>query len=75
VTDRPPHVQARPIPLDPRRNVVVELCAFRLCDWTSPDTRTATREVVDDLVREHLLDAHRRELVTLGRLARDVGFL
>lgn len=59
--------------LDPNRSVAVELCPFRLCDWASPDTRAASREVVDDLIREHLLHAHRRELTSLSRLAGEAG--
>jgi hypothetical protein len=77
VTEPPPRVVARPVPppLDPTRSTAVALCPFRLCQWATPDTRTATPEVVDDLIREHLLDAHRSDLARLGRLATDHGLI
>jgi hypothetical protein len=75
VTEPRPLPRVVASPLDGTRSVAVELCTFRLCDWTSPDTRSASREVVDDLVREHLLDAHRRELTALGQVAREAGLI
>lgn len=72
-----PRVRAENFPngLDPTRSIAVELCAFRLCEWTTPDVRTADRGLLDTLIREHLLDAHRRELIILGQLAREAGLI
>jgi hypothetical protein len=78
MTDRPhrlPHVEAKGTgpagPVDLSSSIM--LCTFRLCDWQSPDVRTLALDETDQIVAAHLLDAHRRELATLGLLARDHG--
>lgn len=63
--DRLPGVEAAPI--DDRSRAVM-LCAFRLCDWQSPDTRTLSPHDQNLLVREHLLAGHREQLDLLAGL-------
>lgn len=69
---RLPGIEAAPIDDHSR---AVMLCTFRLCDWQSPDVRTLSFDAQEQVIAAHLLDAHRRELDTLGRLARDAGLL
>jgi hypothetical protein len=77
VTARLPHVTASGTgptgPLD--LSSAIMLCTFRLCDWTSPDTRTLSPDEQDQTIAAHLIDAHRRELSTLARLAREAGLI
>jgi hypothetical protein len=72
----PPHrlpgVEASPI--DDQSHAIM-LCTFRLCDWQSPDVRALALDETDQIVAVHLLDAHRRELATLGLLARQAGLI
>lgn len=70
--DRLPGIEAAPIDDQSR---AIMLCTFRLCDWQSPDVWTLTLDEQDQVVARHLLDAHRRELGILGRLARDHGLV
>lgn len=57
--------------LDDRSRAVM-LCPFRLCDWTSDDTRTMLPREQDAVAEAHLLDAHRDAVLQLARLAERI---
>jgi hypothetical protein len=69
---RLPGIEASPIS---DRSAAILLCTFRLCDWQSPDIRTRTLDEQDQLAARHLLSDHRRQLASLGQLAREHGLL
>ena len=74
MTALPPRVQAHVVPRGSQgvelsqSSVAVELCLFRLCDWTSADVRASTRDDRDEAYRDHLRDEHGDDLVRLGGL-------
>jgi hypothetical protein len=48
--------------------VIVLICMFRDCDWTSEDTTGATPQDKDRIAGRHLLDAHRDRLEYLWQV-------
>lgn len=63
-----PRVRADSVTLDPNVSVAVELCLFRLCDYTSADVRASTVEERDEAYREHLRREHADALERLAGL-------
>jgi hypothetical protein len=64
-----PRVRADSVDLDPTRSVAVELCLFRLCDYTSADVRASSVQERDEAYRAHLRAEHREDLDRLAALS------